>query len=95
MDNLKAKGLTVGNSYKTQEELAEGNDMLNLEIGAWGGDFTVELKKYESLIQNGDQMKNVKFYTFGTQAQAKGYAELYVSNRYPAMFSGWRTAAVQ
>ena len=43
IESLKARGLTDGVSYQTEEELANATELANSEITYMGGDFTVEV----------------------------------------------------
>lgn len=81
VSTFKELGFTVGNTYITEEELVYANKLMNTEIKFMGGNFTVEIKNYISLCQDGDYSKSVQFNTFATEEQATLYAELYVSSR--------------
>ena len=81
IEKLKDKGLTEGNIYTTEAELADATELANSEIKFMGGSFTVEVKGYKQYIQDGDYSKNVQFFTFATVEQATSYAELYISER--------------
>ena len=76
---LKAKGLTDGICYVTQEECERATSLTNSEIKFMGGDFTVEIVNDISLIENGDYSKSCTFITFATEEQAKQFAELNIS----------------
>ena len=76
---LKAKGLTEGVCYVTQEECERATSLTNTEIKFMGGDFTVEIVNDISLIENGDYSKSCTFITFATEEQAKQFAELNIS----------------
>ncbi len=90
VEQLKAEGLTVGNSYTTEEEAKFATALVNSEIRLMGGEFESEVKSYTALIQGGDYSKSVQFITFAKPSQAKAYAELYVADR--ADGSDWRVA---
>lgn len=75
---LKAKGLTEGVCYVTQEECERATSLANTEIKFMGGDFTVEIVNDISLIENGDYSKSCTFITFATEEQATQFAELNI-----------------
>lgn len=78
---LKAKGFTDYITYETDEELFDATERINLEIEYMGGDFTVELKGYTSLMQDWNHLSSIEFITFSRKREAKAYAELYVAKR--------------
>jgi hypothetical protein len=51
---LQEQGLTLTTVYTTERELWDGTSLANSEIRMMGGDFTVELKGYSSLIRKGE-----------------------------------------
>ena len=75
---LKAKGLTEGMCYITEEECECATSLTNSEIKFMGGDFTVEIVKQYDLIENGDYSKSCTFITFATEEQAANFAELNI-----------------
>ena len=79
IESLKARGLTDGVSYQTEEELANATELANSEITYMGGDFTVEVTAYDHLIQDGDYSKSCTMITFASKKQATAYAELNMS----------------
>lgn len=90
IEMLQEQGLTLSTVYTTERELTDGTALANSEIKLMGGDFTVELKAYSSLIQHGAPSKNCQFFTFATQEQASAYADLYAASR--RVGSAWRVA---
>ena len=78
---LKKKGFTESVTYKTEDELADGTELINIQIEYWKGDFTVKLKDYTVLVADRDPLKSVDFITFSNKREAKEYAELYVRSR--------------
>ena len=90
VDELKAIGLTEGDSYTTNVELGQITDMINTEIEYSGGDFVVRVKEYKSLTQYGNYANSIQFITFVSNRQAKAYEELYISSR--GEYSSWRVA---
>ena len=78
---LKAKGMREGAVYETDEDLELANDLFNATIEYYGGDFTVKVKKYTSLMSDMNPGKTVEFVTFATKREAKAYAELYMETR--------------
>ncbi len=90
VDKLVEEGLTLSTVYTTDRELADGSALANSEIAMMGGDFTVELTNYTSLIQKGDPSKNCQIFTFATEEQASAYAELYAASRWEG--SVWKVA---
>ena len=81
VEYLKSKGMTENVTYKTAAELEYGSEFLNTEIEFWGGDFTVRLKDYTTLIADRDITKSVQFITFSSKREAQAYAELYIKSR--------------
>ena len=75
---LKDKGLTEGVCYITEEECEHATSLTNNEIAFMGGEFTVEIIKDYSLIENGDYSKSCSFITFATEEQATQFAELKI-----------------
>ena len=75
---LKDKGLTEGVCYITEEECEHATSLTNSEIAFMGGEFTVEIVKDYSLIENGDYSKSCSFITFATEEQATQFAELKI-----------------
>ena len=78
IEKLKAKGLTEGMCYITEEECERATSLTNSEIKFMGGDFTVEIVKQYDLIENGDHSKSCTFITFATEEQATNFAELNI-----------------
>lgn len=78
---LKAKGLREGASYESDEELELANELFNAEIEYLGGDFTVRVDGYTSLVADLDFTKTVEFITFSSKREAEAYAELYLKSR--------------
>ena len=78
IEQLKEKGLTEGMCYITEEECERATSLTNSEIAFMGGDFTVEIVKDYSLIENGDYSKSCTFITFATEEQATNFAELNI-----------------
>ena len=78
IEQLKDKGLTEGMCYITEEECARATSLTNSEIAFMDGDFTVEIVKQYSLIENGDHSKSCTFITFATEEQATNFAELNI-----------------
>ncbi len=79
IDELRAKGLTKICSYTTEEELSETNKMISSFIRIMGGDFTVTITEYYSLIQGNDRTQCVEFIVFASVDEASSYANLYIS----------------
>lgn len=78
IEKLKAEGLTEGMCYLTEEECARATSLMNSQIRFEGGDFTVEIVRDYSLIENGDYSKSCTFITFATEEQAKRFVELQI-----------------
>ncbi len=78
IEKLKAEGLTEGMCYITEEECERATSLLNSQIRFDGGDFTVEVVRDYSLIENGDYSKSCTFITFATKEQAKQFVELQI-----------------
>ena len=78
---LKAKGMREGATYKSDEELELANELFNAEIEYMGGDFTVRVDGYTSLVANLDFSKTVEFITFSSKREAEAYVELYLKSR--------------
>lgn len=78
IEKLKAEGLTEGMCYLTEEECARATSLMNSQIRFEGGDFTVEIVREYSLIENGDYSKSCTFITFATEEQAKRFVELQI-----------------
>ena len=78
---LKAKGMREGASYESDEELELANELFNAEIEYMGGDFTVRVDGYTSLVANLDFTKTVEFITFSSKREAEAYVELYLKSR--------------
>lgn len=78
IEKLKAEGLTEGMCYITEEECARATSLTNSQIKFDGGDFTVEVVRDYSLIENGDYSKSCTFITFATEEQAKQFEELQI-----------------
>ena len=78
IEKLKDKGLTEGICYITEEECERATSLTNSEIAFMDGDFTVEIVKQYSLIENGDHSKSCTFITFATEEQATNFAELNI-----------------
>ena len=78
IEKLKAKGLTEGMCYLTEEECARATSLTNSQIKFDGGDFTVEVVRQYELIENGDYSKSCTFITFATEEQAKQFEELQI-----------------
>ena len=78
IEKLKAEGLTEGMCYITEEECERSTSLTNSEIKFMGGDFTVEIVKNYSLIENGDYSKSCTFITFATEEQATQFMELQI-----------------
>lgn len=78
IEKLKAEGLTEGMCYLTEEECARATSLMNSQIRFEGGDFTVEIVREYSLIENGDYSKSCTFITFATEEQAKQFVELQI-----------------
>lgn len=76
---LKAKGLTEGMCYVTEEECERATSLTNSEIRFMGDDFTVEIVNQISLIENDDYSKACTFITFATEEQARKFTELEIS----------------
>ena len=64
IEKLKDKGLTEGNIYTTEAELADATVLANSEIKFMGGSFTVEVKGYKQYIQDGDYSKKCSVFHF-------------------------------
>ncbi len=78
IEKLKAEGLTEGMCYITEEECERATSLMNSQIRFDGGDFTVEVVREYSLIENGDYSKSCTFITFATEEQAKQFVELQI-----------------
>ena len=78
IEKLKDKGLTEGMCYITEEECEHATSLTNNEIAFMGGEFTVEIIKDYSLIENGDYSKSCSFITFATEELATQFAELKI-----------------
>ena len=78
IEKLKAEGLTEGMCYITEEECERATSLINSQIRFDGGDFTVEVVRDYSLIENGDYSKSCTFITFATKEQAKQFVELQI-----------------
>ena len=78
IEKLKTEGLTEGMCYITEEECERATSLLNSQIRFDGGDFTVEVVRDYSLIENGDYSKSCTFITFATKEQAKQFVELQI-----------------
>lgn len=78
---LKAKGMREGATYKSDEELELADELFNAEIEYMGGDFTVRIDGYTSLVANLDFTKTVEFITFSSKREAEAYVELYLKSR--------------
>ena len=78
---LKAKGMREGATYESDEELELANELFNAEIEYMGGDFTVRVDGYTSLVANLDFTKTVEFITFSSKREAEAYVELYLKSR--------------
>ena len=78
---LKAKGMREGATYKSDEELELADELFNTEIEYMGGDFTVRVDGYTSLVANLDFTKTVEFITFSSKREAEAYVELYLKSR--------------
>lgn len=78
IEKLKAEGLTEGMCYITEEECERATSLMNSQIRFEGGDFTVEVVREYSLIENGDYSKSCTFITFATEEQAKQFVELQI-----------------
>ena len=80
IEKLKDQGLTEGMCYITEEECERATSLINTEIKFMGGDFTAEIVKQYSLIENGDYSKSCTFITFSTEEQATQFAELKIAD---------------
>lgn len=78
---LKAKGLREGATYESDEDLELAGELFNAEIEYMGGDFTVRIDGYTSLVADIDFTKTVEFITFSSKREAEAYAELYIKSR--------------
>lgn len=78
---LKAKGMREGATYESDEELELADELFNAEIEYMGGDFTVRVDGYTSLVANLDFTKTVEFITFSSKREAEAYVELYLKLR--------------
>ena len=78
---LKAKGMREGATYESDEELELADELFNAEIEYMGGDFTVRVDGYTSLVANLDFTKTVEFITFSSKREAEAYVELYLKSR--------------
>ena len=78
---LKAKGMREGATYESDEELELADELFNAEIEYMGGDFTVRVDGYTSLVANLDFTKTVEFITFSSKREAEAYVELYIKSR--------------
>ena len=78
IEKLKDKGLTEGMCYITEEECERATSLTNSEIAFMDGDFTVEIVKQYSLIENGDYSKSCTFIKLATEEQATNFAELNI-----------------
>ena len=78
---LKAKGMREGATYKSEEDLELADELFNAEIEYMGGDFTVRIDGYTSLVANLDFTKTVEFITFSSKREAEAYVELYIKSR--------------
>ena len=76
IEKLKSEGLTEGMCYITEEECERATSLINSQIQFDGGDFTVEVVREYSLIENGNYSKSCTFITFATEEQAKQFFEL-------------------
>ena len=81
VEALEAKGFTEYITYKSEADLFDATERINMEIEYLGGDFTVEIVGYTSLMQEWNALKNVQFITFSRKSEAAAYAELYLSKR--------------
>ena len=78
---LKAKGLREGATYESDEDLELACELFNAEIEYMGGDFTVRIDGYTSLVADIDFTKTVEFITFSSKREAEAYVELYIKSR--------------
>ena len=78
---LKAKGMREGATYESDEELELADELFNAEIEYMGGDFTVRVDGYTSLVADIDFTKTVEFITFSSKREAEAYVELYLKSR--------------
>lgn len=78
---LKAKGLREGATYESDEDLELAGELFNAEIEYMGGDFTVRIDGYTSLVADIDFTKTVEFITFSSKREAEAYVELYIKSR--------------
>lgn len=80
IEELKAKGLTEGMCYITEEECARATSITNSQIRFMGGDFEVEIVKQYGLIENGDYSRSCTFIVLATEEQAINFAELFIKD---------------
>ena len=78
---LKAKGMREGATYESDEDLELAGELFNAEIEYMGGDFTVRIDGYTSLVADIDFTKTVEFITFSNRREAEAYVELYIKSR--------------
>ena len=78
---LKAKGMREGATYKSEEDLELADELFNAEIERMGGDFTVRVEGYTSLVADLDFTNTVEFITFSSKREAEAYAELCIKSR--------------
>ena len=78
---LKAKGMREGATYESDEDLELACELFNAEIEYMGGDFTVRIDGYTSLVADIDFTKTVEFITFSSKREAEAYVELYIKSR--------------
>ena len=81
VSELEDIGLTVDQCYTTGDELEAITRSFNTDVLLNGGVFTVEVKRYTTLIKNGDYSQNCQLVEFATRDEAKSYADLYVISR--------------
>ena len=78
---LKENGFIESASYITNRELADLTEYVNANIRYMDGDFTAEIKNYQSYIELEDNTKGVEFITFATEEQASAYVEMFIAYR--------------
>ena len=92
IEDMKALGLNVKESATDGEELRFANAKVNMEIGLFKGNFTVDLVSYTHLIKGDDEKNGCKIIEFATEEQANMYGGFFMNNR--GEDDGWKVAIV-
>ncbi len=81
IEALIDNGLSIYEEYKTKDELEFISSTVNLDIYRFGGEFSIELTDYTSLIQYGNMRNECRFFEFVSEEQAQQYAEFFMGAR--------------